>query len=143
MDPRVTRAIRRLEEALWGREEVVTAYLFGSAADRSAHREPQDLDVAVVFIDSVVDPFREALHLQVMAERAAGFPVDLQAFDAMPVDVRFRVIDTGQVLVERDPICRIRSEARVMLEYYDFKPYLDRIRKAALARARRAADADE
>ncbi|MBW1877963.1 MAG: nucleotidyltransferase domain-containing protein [Deltaproteobacteria bacterium] len=113
---------------------MVAVYLFGSAARESSERLARDLDLAMVFDTDCADPFREALRIQAELELTLGFPVDVHDFDALPVDLRFRVLSEGRVLVERDPIRRVRREVRAMLEYYDFKPYLERIRTATLRR---------
>jgi predicted nucleotidyltransferase len=113
------------------RDGVVAAYLFGSAARGVA--EPGDLDIAVMFA-SGVDSFEAALALQVDLERELDVPVDVHDFDALPSDLQFRVLNDGIVLVDADRPARVRREVAAQLMYYDFKPYLDRIRRGAVRR---------
>jgi predicted nucleotidyltransferase len=110
---------------------VVAAYLFGLAARGVA--DPGDLDIAVMFAAGV-DPFEAALALQVDLERELDFPVDVHDFDALPSDLQFRVLDEGTVLVDANRRARARREVAAQLMYYDFKPYLDRIRQGAVRR---------
>jgi uncharacterized protein len=95
--------------------------------------DPGDLDIAVMFAPGV-DGFEAALALHVDMERQIDFPVDVHDFDALPSDLQFRVLKEGIVLVDNDPRARVRREVTAQLMYYDFKPYLDRIRQGAVRR---------
>lgn len=86
------------------------------------------------------DGFREALGLQVGLESKVDFPVDVHDFDALPVDLQFRVVSEGKVLTDRDHGARLRRHVKAQMEYYDFKPYLDRIQAGALRRMAEHAD---
>lgn len=130
-----SKTIERVREALERSGAVAIAYVFGSAARSGAGGQPpRDLDLAVVFRPGTNDPFRTALALNCKVEKATGVNTDLHEFDRLPVALRFRILCEGKVLLEDDPLARLRLEARTMLEYYDFKPYLDRIRAGTLAR---------
>lgn len=120
-----------LRDRLQQHPEVVVAYLFGSAATQA--RPPRDVDVAVVFADAV-DAFRAVLGLQLDLEASTGVPMDVHDLDALPVDLQFRIIDEGHPVLVRDEDARIRREVRIMRAYYDFTPYLERIRNGAHAR---------
>jgi predicted nucleotidyltransferase len=121
-------AARRL---LASRGGVAAVYLFGSAA--RGVTDPGDLDIAVMFAPGV-DGFEAALALQVDLERELDFPVDVHDFDALPSDLQFRVLEDGIVLIDADRRTRARREVAAQLMYYDFKPYLDRIREGAVRR---------
>lgn len=111
-------------------DEVALAYLYGSAA-RGAHR-PRDIDLAVVFRDGIDRlPALLALHHDL---ESTGAPVDVHDLDALPVDLQFRVIDEGRPVLVRDEETRVRREVRIMRAFWDFKPYLDRVREGARTR---------
>lgn len=129
--PGVQGHVDAAREVLASREGVVAAYLFGSAARGAV--EPGDLDIAVMFAPGV-DGFEAALTLHVELERRLDFPVDVHDFDALPSDLQFRVLQEAIVLVDNDRRARIRREVTAQLMYYDFKPYLDRIRQGAVRR---------
>jgi predicted nucleotidyltransferase len=129
--PGVQQLVDTARELVASRDGVVAAYLFGSAARGVA--DPGDLDIAVMFAPQV-DGFTAAVALQVDLERALDFPVDVHDFDALPSDVQFRVLDEGMVLVDADRRARARRAVTAQLMYYDFKPYLDRIRQGAVRR---------
>jgi predicted nucleotidyltransferase len=125
-----TEVIDRLRDFLAEREEVVTAYLYGSAAiDPSTAR---DLDVAVV-LDEAAEAGATTL-LQVEVEAALDVPVDLHDLDGLPLDVQFRVQQTGRVLLDREPTARVRREVRVRNLHEDFAPQLAVIREGARRR---------
>lgn len=124
-------ALEAVRAALAERPGVIAAYLFGSTA-RGAP-EPADLDIAVMF-DSAADAFAEVLALQVELERRAGVPMDVHDFGTLPSDLQFRVLDEGVLLCDVDAVERRRRAVRAQLEYYDFKPYLERIQRGALLR---------
>lgn len=118
-------------ERLAQHDEVVLAYLFGSAA--RGGRPPRDLDLAVSFAEEVGE-WDALLSLQQDLEASTGVAVDVHDLDALPVDLQFRVIDEGRPVLVRDEGARVRREVRIMRAYWDFQPYLDRIREGARAR---------
>ena len=138
----VREAFQRLAAALHARPEVLTAYVFGSAAGSAGagSRPPRDLDVAV--ITGGESGLAELLGLQVELERAAAVPVDLHEFDRLPVDLQFRVVREGSIVVDRDPAARVRNEIRVMNAYHDLAPYLERIRSGTRERLARSGGGD-
>jgi uncharacterized protein YutE (UPF0331/DUF86 family)/predicted nucleotidyltransferase len=123
-------AIADVRDLLASRHEVIAAYLFGSAAKGAS--EPRDLDVAVLFTRPA--DLTELLTLQVELERAADMPVDLHDLDRLPVELQFRVVQEGAVILDRDPPVRVRREIRILNDHNDLKPYLDRLRSATRTR---------
>lgn len=126
----------RLRVLLQARPEVVTAYLFGSAVTSTS---PRDLDVAVVFVDGT-EGLAVPLALQAHLESSLDHPVDLHEFDRLPLDLQFRVVQQGVVLLDRDPVRRVRTEIAVFDAFNDFRPYLERIRTATRQRLVAGAD---
>lgn len=131
MDP--GDALTRLEAALADHPEVISAYAFGSAVDGSP--DPRDLDVAVI-VDHDTDRLEPLLRLQVELELEVGVPVDLHELDRLPVDVQFRIWQTGRLLIDRDPPRRVRAEIEILHAYHDLAPYLQRLSTATRHRLR-------
>lgn len=125
--PPPSAPLDRLRDLLDGHPEVLTAYLFGSMATGAP--DPGDADLAVVLAPGTT--FRAALELQSELEAATGVDVDLHDFERLPVDLQFRVIQEGRVLLDRDPARRVRLEVRTHNAFNDFRPYLERLRTAA------------
>lgn len=123
-----------LRAVLADRDGVVSAYLFGSTA-RGTATSRSDVDVAVLFRPappSTVSGLR--LDLAAALERRLRRPVQLVVLNRAPCDLTHRVLRDGILVLDRDPVARIRFEVRTRNEYFDLKPFLDRYRRAAAAR---------
>ena len=109
---------------------VVVAYLFGSHA-RGEARPGSDVDVGVLLVDD--GPARLGGPRDDLAralERSLGVPVDVVDLDRAPADLVHRVLRDGDLVLERDPVRRVRFEVKRRAEYLDLKPYLDAHREA-------------
>ena len=106
---------------------VLALYLFGSAAgDRRTRLS--DIDIAVLLPDSV--PKGEYLDRRLeMTVELMGLlhedDIDLVILNEAPPLLKHRVVTRGRVVFCRDERARNRFEARVILEYLDFKPVLE------------------
>lgn len=117
------------------RPEVLTAYVFGSVV--TGADAPRDIDVAVV--GRAAGSLSDLLRAQVELEREVAVPVDLHELDRLPVDLQFRVVREGTVVLDRDPASRVRREIEIMNASNDFAQYLARIRSGARQRLARSA----
>ena len=94
--------------------------VFGSRA-RGTHRPDSDLDVAV--LPDTEDP-RVRWHLQAglaaaLAELSPEGRVDVVLLDEAPDVLRQRVMETGRVLIDRNPDAWKELRVRTMREYGD------------------------
>lgn len=132
----------RLKKALHRHEDVIVAYLFGSAA-RGELRPSSDVDVAVLVSDGPSSsPMAPPSPKPTLASMRSGLQADLQEAVHRPVDLVIlnyaspdlvhRVLRDGVLLIERDRSSRIRFEVRMRNEYFDVLPFLNRYREAAL-----------
>jgi predicted nucleotidyltransferase len=113
----------RLTAAL-DREGVVAAYLFGSQATGKAG-PLSDVDVAVLFDSALDERARFELQLRLQGEATSAVrhdSVDVVALNAASPLLRHRAIRDGEALVVRDPVARVRFEARAILDYLDTRP---------------------
>lgn len=115
---------RRTLTTVLDRAPVAAAYLFGSHA--SGRVGPlSDIDVAVLFADSVEADERFDLRLALIADATRALrtrDVDLVVLNDVPALLRHRVLRDGELLLERDRAARVRYETRTILEYLDTKP---------------------
>ena len=118
-------ARRRLAEAL-DREPVVAAYLFGSQA--TGRTGPlSDVDVAV-WLAREEHGLRTHLELASLAAGALGTDaVDLVVLDDAGPLLTQRVLEDGVLLVDRDPVERVRRHARAIVEFLDTQPLRDEL----------------
>lgn len=115
-----------LEEALadfFGeREEVIAAYLYGSLASGDTGH---DLDVGV-FVRGDVDFLRLGTLLEMhLFGVGIKVPVDLRTLNDAPIWVQYKVIKEGIRVHESSHDEVAELEARIVLEYLDFKPMLE------------------
>lgn len=127
--------LETLVNGLGSEDAVETAWLFGSGARPG--ETPRDIDLAIRLRVPDEDALRVLLGLGHRLERAAGQAVDLHDISALPLQVRFRILGEGKLLLDRDAIARQRWEVATMMAYWDFEPYLKRMREATLERLTR------
>jgi predicted nucleotidyltransferase len=129
--------INALKDALTRHEDVVAAYLFGSAA-RGELRDTSDVDVGVLVLEPPGGRSSKGtlasmrFPLQADLQESARRPVDLVVLNHASPDLVHRVLRDGVLLLERDRSARIRFEVASRNEYFDILPYLKRYREAAL-----------
>ena len=124
--------VERLRQAFKGRERGVAAvYLFGSVA-RGESRPGSDLDVAVLLEPAPERGAYESLRLDLRAELESrlGQEIDFVVLNHAPPDLVHRVLRDAVLVIEPDPLARVRFEVRARNEYWDLKPYLDEYRRA-------------
>lgn len=126
-----------LEKFFAEREDVVTAYLFGSVACGD-HRDSSDVDVAVLLRGGkpeAVEDFDRVFAMQEELMARVGRNVDLIVMNGAPLDLLHRVFRDGIRLADRDPRARMEFELQARTQYFDFLPILLRYRAATLRRA--------
>lgn len=106
--------------------DIVAVYLFGSAAQGKAH-QLSDIDVAILFVDtlSLDDVFSRTIAIGTHLESLFSVPIDVVALNRAPIFLRFQVIRSGELLLERDRTQRCIFHMRTMNAYFDFKPFLE------------------
>jgi predicted nucleotidyltransferase len=116
-------ALERLGHAL-DRDGVIAAMLIGSQA-RGNPGPLSDVDIAI-WHDPDLDPagrLRLQLELAQAASEALGTDeIDIVMLNRAPPLLRHRAIRDARLLVERDPVARVRLDARALLDYLDTKP---------------------
>ena len=111
--------LREMLQASTG--ELVAAYLFGSVARGEAHRS-SDVDLAVLYRSappSTLEGLGTSLLLQDTLEKGLGRRVDVIALNTAPADLVQRVLRDGELLIDRDPVLRVRFEVRARLAFLD------------------------
>jgi len=110
--------IDRLEAALGEHQEILVAYLFGSAA-RGTSGPGSDLDVAVLLRDPRPSTLRYRARLAEELTRACDVAVDVVLLaDASPA-LAGRILQEGDLLLSRDESARVRFETEALRRYFD------------------------
>ncbi|HVG08750.1 MAG TPA: nucleotidyltransferase domain-containing protein [Thermoanaerobaculia bacterium] len=129
IEERLREHFRIRAEASEGTEGIAAAWLFGSVA-RGTARPDSDVDVGVLFRED--PPLTLAgyhFDLEADLQELLLLPVQLVVLNRAPVDLAFRVLRDGKLLVNQDPSRRIRFEVRTHNEYWDMEPYWRLYRK--------------
>lgn len=112
--------VSAVSEIVAGREEVVFAYLFGSATSGEAH-PMSDIDVAV-FVAEGADGFETRLVVADLVSRGLrGVHVDVVVLNEAPPALAGRILAAGRLILDRDPWRRHIYESLAMREYADFR----------------------
>jgi predicted nucleotidyltransferase len=123
-DQEILRAVRDLPG-------IAVLVVFGSRA-RGAHRPDSDLDVAVLpdTADSRSRRYLQADVAVALAELAPEGRVDVILLDEAPVELRQAIMESGRVLLDRDPEAWKELRVRTMREYGDSEYYRRLYREA-------------
>jgi predicted nucleotidyltransferase len=115
-----------IAKVLAGFPDVEAAYLFGSWAKGTAGRD-SDLDLALVTRRPLGSEKIDIL----AALTAEGVDnVDLVTLDTDDVVLRFEAVSPNRLVYARADFDHGSYYSRVIREYFDFQPYLDRQRDA-------------
>ncbi len=101
------------------------AYLFGSAAKGKAGKL-SDVDIAVLFDDSLSKKERFKLQLKLIGDIAALLKtdkVDLVDINEAPLSLKFEIIKANCPLFVKDRVVKIDFEQEVMSRYLDRRYY--------------------
>ena len=112
--------IPELEKALSQDENIIFAYLFGSAASGRL-RPLSDVDVAVY----VKDTDSLAQYKLSLFDRLTGIlgttELDLVILNEASTNIAGRVLSNKRILADKGPFRRHRYESLVLREFFDFK----------------------
>jgi predicted nucleotidyltransferase len=117
----------RLSERFAGDGRIVALYLFGSFA-RGTEGPLSDLDIALLLGPEVPTADYPRLAIDYLAEITRTLGTDEVSFALLnesPLVLRYEVIRSGRVLLDRRPADRLAFEVCTQDEYLDFKPVLD------------------
>jgi predicted nucleotidyltransferase len=117
---------------------VSLVYLFGSHARGTADAE-SDIDVAILADPHLLKSERVQLRLDLLASLEHALSVPMEAIDVVvlqdvPVLLRYNVIRSGKVLLQRAAATRAAFEYEVEGLYDDERPMLDLEADLTLAR---------
>jgi hypothetical protein len=104
---------------------VKLAYLYGSAAKGKAGKL-SDVDIAVLFDDSLSKKERFKLQLELIGDIAALLKtdkVDLVDINEAPLSLKFEIIKANCPVFVRDRMLKINFEQEVMSRYLDRRYY--------------------
>lgn len=125
---------RNLEIFFEGQKDVLFCYLFGSLAYRN-FTSKSDIDVAV-YLDRnrCKDLFKKRLNLITALSKLLRKEVDVIILnDISSVFFEYVILKEGELIFERDENERIEFEMKVLNQYFDFKPIMERYNQRMLS----------
>ena len=126
LPPGIRERLRTLGQALERCPQVVFAYLFGGAGT-GALQPLSDVDVAV-YVDEGVDLLDTRLEvIGTVTSHLGTDEVDLVVLNTAPTALVGRILQTRQVLLDREPFRRHRFESQALREFLDFRIFEHRI----------------
>jgi len=128
--------IESLKSVISEHEEVIVAYLYGSAA-QGIMRANSDIDVGILLADDAAPDYRYEVRMagEIQSRCHLARDVDLRVLNRRPIRFLNQVLRYGQLVFVRDEKKQVEFETGVLKEYLDFKPFLmeyDRERRRRL-----------
>ena len=116
---------------------VIAVYLFGSSARQNA-KETSDLDLAfLIDPESYKKEPLEAIAPAYLAATRLGMTLnketDVTILNASSIEMTHEVVTTGIRLYDSDAERRVEYEIAAKGMYYDFKPFLEKLRHESIA----------
>lgn len=99
-------------------QAILAVILFGSTA-RGEHQADSDLDICLVLQPGT---YAASTLMDTRLEYLAAFAADIQIFQALPLYIRQRVLQEGQVVFCRDQDALYALAFRTVQAFTDFKP---------------------
>ncbi|MET1159624.1 MAG: HepT-like ribonuclease domain-containing protein [Thermoprotei archaeon] len=115
--------IAKAREALEKRSDILFAYIFGSRAT-GRYRDKSDIDIAIYTEKPL--RWREFVELALELEDSLGIRVDLVDLRTAPLILAYEIISNGVVIIDRNREKRVEFETRILKEYLDLKPRLEK-----------------
>jgi REP element-mobilizing transposase RayT/predicted nucleotidyltransferase len=122
---------KTLASFLGAKEETIAiAYLFGSVV-RGRTGPLSDVDIAVWFRDEMELEGRYELAFQ-LRKLLGVESLHLVALNRAPIELKYQIIKEGRVIFSDSVMTRVEFEAKILSQYADYLPVLERQRSEIL-----------
>lgn len=130
VENRLNTYISNSDEA---RKSIIAAYIFGSALHPEKFKSNSDIDLAFLLNRSLykADPlinsapaYMAAAEIGLMTERQT----DVIILNSASIETAYQAVTTGTLIYEADHESRLEYEAVLRGLYFDFKPFLEKLR---------------
>jgi predicted nucleotidyltransferase len=127
--PDLTSLTQQIRKSLEDCEDILFAYLYGSAAYGPTH-SAGDIDIAIYLTPTTTDQYlkKEAALTSLLVSGLHTDDIDLRILNVLPVVLQYDILKEGILVMSRDEMQRAEFEASVMLRFFELKPYLDEYR---------------
>jgi len=131
--------VEQLREALDREEDILFAYLYGSAL-YDPNPRIGDIDVAVYLKPTDMNEYisKEEELTAILISKLHTDEIDLRILNELPLVLKYSILKDGKLLFSRDELQRVDFETSVMIRFLELKPYLDEYRLMLSQRIRGA-----
>lgn len=121
---------RNFEKVIRDHEEISIAYLYGSAAKDTVHKD-SDIDIGLLLNKGFKpDPlYTGKIAREIEKEVGSEREVDVRTLNDKPITFQHQVLKNGRRIFSRDEKTRIKFETRVYDRYLDYKPFFEQYNK--------------
>ena len=133
----IIKGLRKAIDMTDSQGVIAVVYLFGSFL-RGGLRIDSDIDLAFLLDEKAYksDPIiaMSPAHL-IAAQVGMKFDrqTDVMILNSASLELAYEVITTGKRIYEIDPDLRIEYEIKIKGMYFDFRPFLEKLRAGSLA----------
>jgi len=121
------------------KRSIMAVYLFGSVLNHEKFKKNSDIDLAFL-VDQVLykqDPFIASSPAYLAATQIGlmfNRKTDVVVLNSASIETAYQAVTTGKVIYEADHDRRIDYEIVLKGLYFDFKPFLDKLRQHVILR---------
>lgn len=121
---------RNFEKSIRDHEEISIAYLYGSTAKDTIHKD-SDIDIGLLLNKEFEsDPlYTVKIAREIEKEVGSDREVDVRILNDKPITFQHQVLKNGRRIFSRDEKTRIKFETRVYDRYLDYKPFFEQYNK--------------
>lgn len=126
LPPDIGERLATLSHTLGACSALIFAYVFGRAAGGRL-RPLSDVDVAV-YLEDTADPVEQKFEfLRLVTAHLGTDEVDVVVLNKAPAALVGRILQSRQVIYDRDPFCRQRFESLALRGFFDFRVFEHRL----------------
>ncbi len=120
------KIIKKLNNLFEENKDILTVYIYGSYGTDYEHKN-SDIDIAVLF--SKKRSLMKELYLAAEIENILKKETDLISLNKTNVLLKYKILKTGTLIYEKDPLKTADFKESVLKEYFDFGIKLKKIKK--------------
>ena len=127
-----------LYDALKKVPNVIAVYLFGSYAEGRA-KDTSDLDLAFLLDakarkEDLTEDVGPVYTVSVQIGTKLGVQTDVTVLNDSSIEMAYEIVTQGRCIYDADSDRRLEYESRVKGMYFDFRPFLEKLRADTIAR---------
>jgi len=123
---RLSKISNSVHEALSGVEDIIVAYVFGSAAEGKEHAF-SDIDIAILLKEPSIN---KTMRIHSLLTELLGDNVDTLLLNLAPPILRYQVVKNGLRVLSKDEDARVSFEASALSEGLDEGFLITKVREA-------------